>query len=235
MIYVQYLKQSTKIQYYITSNADHHPCSLTDPLAFFKKQAEGLQLRENLVDFGLYLASDLVFHFSYRPLFLKYSQNINKFLIFCHFYAYNDLNSIMYCRLLSFLVYIWLKTRQNQYYLINQISKHFSYRPQIQFSYKPFYQQKSKGSVNEHFWGLQVNRGGGLHSRQCSNLQEDQFLYIGFQQQISLSILCLYLIEEYIKLQYLKNSPALSIILLDVDYSNKLFLIISKIKVKLLF
>ncbi|CAL6066647.1 Hypothetical_protein [Hexamita inflata] len=59
------------------------PCSLTDPLAFFKKQAEGLQLRANLVDFGLYLASDLVFHFSYRPLFLKYSSNINfEFLLF---------------------------------------------------------------------------------------------------------------------------------------------------------
>ncbi|CAL6017652.1 Hypothetical_protein [Hexamita inflata] len=141
-----------KSLYYITSNADHHPCSLTDPLAFFKKQAEGLQLRANLVDFGLYLASDLVFCFSYRPLFLKYSQNINKFLNFCYFYVYNDLNSIIYCRLLSFLVYIWLKSRLNQYYLINQISKHFSYRPQIQFSYKPFYQQKSKGSVTEHFW-----------------------------------------------------------------------------------
>ncbi|CAL6089824.1 Hypothetical_protein [Hexamita inflata] len=27
------------------------------------------------------------------------------------------------------------------------------------------------GSVTEHFWGLQVNRGGGLHSRQCSNMK----------------------------------------------------------------
>ncbi|CAL6095627.1 Hypothetical_protein [Hexamita inflata] len=152
-------------------------------LAFFKKQAEGLQLRANLVDFGLYLALDLVFHFSYRPLFLKYSSNINKFLNFCYFYVYNDLNSIIYCRLLSFLVYIWLKTRQNQYYLINQISKHFSYRPQIQFSYKPFYQQKSKGSVTEHFWGLQVNRGSGLWSEvmQYIKIIIKQYLFVAWQ------------------------------------------------------
>ncbi|CAL6061158.1 Hypothetical_protein [Hexamita inflata] len=76
----------------------------------------------------------------------------------------------MYCRLLSFLVYIWLKTRSNQYYLINQISKHFSYRPQIQFSYKPFYQQKSKGSVTEHFWGLQVNRWSAFEVYITSNV-----------------------------------------------------------------
>ncbi|CAL6020123.1 Hypothetical_protein [Hexamita inflata] len=148
--------------------------SLTDPLAFFKKQTEGLQLRANLVDFGLYLASDLVYHFSYRPLFLKYSSNINKFLDFCYLNVYNDLNSMIYDILLRFLVYICLKTRQNLQYLITQISKHFSYRPQIQFSYKPFYQQKSKGSVTEYFWGLQVNRGGGLYSRQCSNIIEFQ-------------------------------------------------------------
>ncbi|CAL5998525.1 Hypothetical_protein [Hexamita inflata] len=155
-------------KYYITSNADHHHYSLIDPLAFFKKQAEGLQLRANLVDFGLYLASDLVFPFQLQTPFLKIFLKYQQIFDFCYFYVYNDLNSIMYCRLLSFLVYILFKTRQNQYYLINQISKHFSYRPQIQFGYKPFYQQKSKGFVTEHFWGLQVNRGGGLYSRQCS-------------------------------------------------------------------
>ncbi|CAL6075413.1 Endonuclease_I [Hexamita inflata] len=108
------------------------------------------------------------FPFQLQTPFLKIFFKYQLILNFCYFNEYNNQNSMIYDRLLSFLVCISLKIRQNQQYLINQISNHFSYRPKIQFSYRPFYSQILKGFVTERFWGLQVNMGGGLHSRQCS-------------------------------------------------------------------
>ncbi|CAL6093012.1 Hypothetical_protein [Hexamita inflata] len=51
-------------------------------ILYFQKISRGLQVRANLADYGSFFISDLVFHFGYRTLFLKYSSNINQFLIF---------------------------------------------------------------------------------------------------------------------------------------------------------
>ncbi|CAL6013400.1 Transmembrane_domain-containing protein [Hexamita inflata] len=47
----------------------------------FQKWPECLQVRVNLAQFGIFSVSDLVFHFSYRHLFQKYSENFIKFLV----------------------------------------------------------------------------------------------------------------------------------------------------------
>ncbi|CAL6013368.1 Hypothetical_protein [Hexamita inflata] len=47
----------------------------------FSKMARCLQVRANLAQFGIFSVSDLVFHFSYRHLFQKFSKNFIKFLV----------------------------------------------------------------------------------------------------------------------------------------------------------
>ncbi|CAL6056444.1 Hypothetical_protein [Hexamita inflata] len=147
----------TCYQYYITSNADPRPYSLTDPVDF-PKNIKGSISESKSGCFQLIFYFRFGFPFQLQTPFLKI---FFKYQHIFEFNVYNDLNSTMYQRLFSFLVYVSLKTRQNLQYLINQISNHFSYRPQIQFRYTPFYSQILMGSVTERFWGLQVNRGWG--------------------------------------------------------------------------
>ncbi|CAL5973451.1 G_protein alpha subunit [Hexamita inflata] len=56
------------------------PIHLQTP-ADFPKNIKGSISESKYGCFSSYFISDLVFHFSYRPLFLKYSSNINQFLI----------------------------------------------------------------------------------------------------------------------------------------------------------
>ncbi|CAL6032684.1 Hypothetical_protein [Hexamita inflata] len=60
---------------------NHPPLFEYRHLISFQKWPGCLQVRANLAQFGLFLVSDLVFHFGYRHLFQKYSENFIKFLV----------------------------------------------------------------------------------------------------------------------------------------------------------
>ncbi|CAL6048685.1 Hypothetical_protein [Hexamita inflata] len=109
------------------------------PLLISQKNIKGSISESKSGCFQLIFHIRFGFPFQLQTPFLKI---FFKYQRFFEFNVHNDLNSTMYQRLFSFLVYVSLKTRQNQYYLINQISNHFSYRPQIQFIYRPFYSQQ---------------------------------------------------------------------------------------------
>ncbi|CAL6099449.1 Hypothetical_protein [Hexamita inflata] len=150
----------------------------------FQKLPGCLQVRANLVQFGIFSVSDLVFHFSYRHLsknFLK----ISSFLI-----QFAQITIIQ--KIKQHIIYIYGHTKFksskkfSKYKRDLQCSIHL--QPLLQFSYRHLYYKKSKVSISEHFGCLQVKGGGCLNSRLCSTQSQ------AHNQCAVFTVPCIYLI-----------------------------------------